>query len=61
MKFVELHANYTEVIMERFQLAVATGEPVNPPIWWVDPTDTVALGINDRKLVEKFATDAIAH
>lgn len=32
-KFVRLHGEYTPYIMERFKLAVARGEPVNPPIW----------------------------
>lgn len=27
--------------------AVENGNPVNPPIWWIDPEDQVALGIWD--------------
>lgn len=34
--------------MERFKLAVKSGEPVNPPIWWVDPTDEIAQSISDQ-------------
>lgn len=25
------------------------GTPVNPPIWWIDPTNQVAHSINDGK------------
>lgn len=45
--YTELHAKYTDEIMKAFQAAVDRGEPVNPPIWWLDPQDSVALGIND--------------
>lgn len=47
--FTDLHAQYTDEIMEVFEEAVKRGEPVNPPIWWVDPTDQVAHGISDGK------------
>lgn len=39
------------MIIERFKLAVKSGEPVNPPIWWVDPTDKTAQGIDDQFLL----------
>lgn len=29
--------------------AVASGEPINMPIWWVDPLNTEAHKINDGK------------
>jgi myogenesis-regulating glycosidase len=47
--FVELHGKYTYNIVTRFRLAVANGDPVNPPVWWIDPTDSVAQTIADRK------------
>lgn len=34
--------------MERFKLAVTTGEPVNPPIWWIAPEDKIAQAIDDE-------------
>ena len=34
--------------MERFKLAVKSGDPVNPPIWWVDPTDKISHSISDE-------------
>lgn len=45
--YTELHAQYTDDIMKAFQAAVDRGEPVNPPIWWLDPQDNVALSIDD--------------
>lgn len=50
-KFVKLHADYTPYIMERFKLAVSHGEPVNPPIWWIAPTDKIAQRIDDEFLL----------
>ena len=47
-KFTQLHADYTELIMKRFKLAVSTGEPVNPPIWWIAPEDKIAQEISDE-------------
>lgn len=26
---------------------IKNGTPVNPPIWWVDPTDPIALATDD--------------
>lgn len=37
--------------MERFKLAVARGEPVNPPIWWIAPEDKTAQTIDDEFLL----------
>lgn len=48
-KFTTLHDQYTDVIMNRFALAVSSGEPVNPPLWWISPNDTTAQAISDRK------------
>ncbi|CAO1334755.1 unnamed protein product [Diamesa serratosioi] len=50
-KFTQLHDKYTELIMERFKLAVSTGEPVNPPIWWIAPEDKIAQEISDEFLL----------
>lgn len=51
-KFIELHTQYADEIMKAFAAAVEHGEPVNPPIWWIDPNDHVALGISDGNLFE---------
>lgn len=31
------------------EASVEHGAPVNPPVWWLDPEDEVALGIGDGK------------
>ncbi|KAF7989492.1 hypothetical protein HCN44_008166 [Aphidius gifuensis] len=49
--YTDLHAEITPLIIEAMQLAVETGAPVNPPIWWVDPTDQQAHKINDEFLL----------
>lgn len=50
-KFVKLHEKFSDEILKRFNLAVETGEPVNPPMWWIDPTDKNSQGINDRNFI----------
>lgn len=45
--FTKLHESYSDLILERFQLAVSDGLPVNPPIWWLDPEDKEAQLIDD--------------
>lgn len=37
--------------MERFQLAVQSGAPVNPPIWWVSPNDKTAQTVADQYML----------
>lgn len=49
-KFTSLHSQYTDLIMKIIQNAVDTGEPINPPIWWIDPNDNVALACGDGNL-----------
>ncbi|XP_036324259.1 myogenesis-regulating glycosidase-like isoform X3 [Rhagoletis pomonella] len=50
-KFVQMHADYAPEIIKRFKLATETGEPVNLPLWWVDPSDKVAQGVYDQFLL----------
>lgn len=47
--FTSLHAQYVGVIMDALEAAVKWGEPVNPPLWWLDPNDDVAMSISDGK------------
>ncbi|KAK9753476.1 Glycosyl hydrolases family 31 [Popillia japonica] len=42
-KFVELHAQYADKIIEAMEKSISDGYPVNPPVWWVDPTNAEAL------------------
>lgn len=46
-KFTALHSQYTPEIIKALENNVATGEPANPPIWFLDPFDKTAFAIND--------------
>lgn len=46
-KYVDLHEQYAPNILNAMSLSIETGSPVNPPIWWVDPSDTTAQSIDD--------------
>ena len=47
--YTALHAQYADKIIELFKKAVQDGSPINPPIWWIDPEDEVALAIDSGK------------
>lgn len=42
-----LHADYAPMIIELANNATASGEPINRPIWWIDPKNAEALNIDD--------------
>ena len=44
---ISLREKYADVMVELFKQTVETGEPVNRPIWWLDPYDETAFGIED--------------
>jgi len=48
---MNLRANYTDTIIKLMRRSVSEGSPLNPPVWWIDPTDPVAQTIADGKLV----------
>ncbi|GAB0098690.1 uncharacterized family 31 glucosidase KIAA1161 [Sergentomyia squamirostris] len=50
-EFVELHEKYADHISRAFDTAVMFGNPVNAPIWWIDPNNPVAHGIYDEFLL----------
>ncbi|XP_029165479.1 myogenesis-regulating glycosidase-like [Nylanderia fulva] len=50
-KYTDLHAKQTPEILNAMQQAITKGTPVNPPIWWVDPTNKEAHKINDEYLL----------
>ncbi|XP_015109889.1 myogenesis-regulating glycosidase [Diachasma alloeum] len=50
-KFTDLHAEIAPTILRLMNVTVSTGAPLNPPIWWVDPTDQEAHKINDEFLL----------
>uniref|UniRef100_A0A2S2NFM9 Putative family 31 glucosidase n=1 Tax=Schizaphis graminum TaxID=13262 RepID=A0A2S2NFM9_SCHGA len=49
--FMELRSNYTDTIVDLMKNTVANGSPVNPPVWWIDPTDADAYAIDDQFLL----------
>ncbi|CRK94962.1 CLUMA_CG008450, isoform A [Clunio marinus] len=51
LELTSLHADYADYIIERFEMAVSDGHPVNPPIWWLDPEDKTAQTIEDEFLL----------
>ncbi|KAH1028090.1 myogenesis-regulating glycosidase [Dendroctonus ponderosae] len=50
-KCADLHTEFAPLIINAMERSISEGYPVNPPIWWVDPTDTVALSIDDEYLL----------
>lgn len=50
-KFNALHEQYTNVIVAAMKKNIADGTPVNPPIWWLDPTDKKALAEDSEFLL----------
>jgi len=52
-----LRNNYTDTIVDLMKQTVAQGTPVNPPIWWIDPTNTDAHAIDNRKEIRLITVD----
>lgn len=52
-KYTQLHADYADEIAAAMRASVERGTPVNPPIWWLDPEDEVALAVWDGKSIYK--------
>lgn len=48
-KFVDLHDQFTDIIIEAMDHSIMHGHPVNAPIWWIDPTNEDALACDTRK------------
>lgn len=46
---MDLRSKYTDTIIELMKNTVAKGSPINPPVWWIDPTDSIAHSIDDGK------------
>ena len=44
---IALRGSYADKIVDLAKESVETGEPINRPIWWVDPYDETAFGIGD--------------
>lgn len=50
-QMVDLHAEHAPRIISLAIEATATGLPINRPIWWLDPQDEVALGVDSEFLL----------
>ncbi|XP_041378265.1 myogenesis-regulating glycosidase-like [Gigantopelta aegis] len=49
--FVQLHEQYSSLFIKLAENAVATGEPIIRPLWWIAPDDDTALTIETEFLV----------
>ncbi|XP_049764904.1 myogenesis-regulating glycosidase-like isoform X1 [Schistocerca cancellata] len=50
-KFTSLHAEYGNMIIDLAEQKVTNGTPINLPIWWLNPADATALGIDSEYLL----------
>ena len=51
---IELRLAYASRFIELAQNAVMTGQPINRPIWWVDPLNTETFAIEDGNTILDF-------
>ncbi|XP_046460215.1 myogenesis-regulating glycosidase-like isoform X3 [Daphnia pulex] len=51
LKMTSLHYEYSPLIIELARQALTTGQPINRPLWWIDPTDSVAQTIDSEYLL----------
>merc|ERR1719219_1193636 len=51
LAMTRLHAQYADLIIRLARAAQLTGEPINRPVWWLDPTDKTALALDDEFLL----------
>ncbi|XP_033764406.1 myogenesis-regulating glycosidase-like [Pecten maximus] len=49
--YINLHANYSDVIVSLAQEATRTGAPIIRPLWWVAPDDPTAQTIDSEFLL----------
>ena len=50
-RYVQLHEKYAPTIIALAKDAVATGNPIIRPLWWISPQDEVALTIGSQFLL----------
>lgn len=48
-EYTKLHSRLIDHFVHQMKVTVRTGEPLNLPIWWFDPEDTVAQQVDDGK------------
>lgn len=44
---MDLRSKHTDTIVKLMRNTVGNGSPVNPPVWWIDPTNPEAHSIAD--------------
>ncbi|KAH9515576.1 hypothetical protein Btru_011433 [Bulinus truncatus] len=50
-KYIQLHEQYADKIINLAENAKNTGEPINRPLWWIAPQDEYALQIDSEFLL----------
>ncbi|KAH9515574.1 hypothetical protein Btru_011429 [Bulinus truncatus] len=50
-RYLHLHEEYADVIIELALNAVKTGEPIIRPLWWIAPDDHAAIAIDSEFLL----------
>ena len=50
LEMIALREQYSEEMVELFKQATITGEPINKPIWMLDPDDEAAFEIDDGRI-----------
>ena len=51
LSLTRLHEDHAPTILALAQQATEDGSPINRPLWWIDPTDQEALGVEDQFLL----------
>ena len=51
LNMTRLHAQYSPLILALARDSQHSGVPINRPVWWLDPTDQTALGLDDQFLL----------
>ena len=50
---IALRESYANKIVDLARASTETGEPINRPIWWLDPYDETAFEIEDGETISK--------
>ena len=51
---IALRESYANKIVDLARASTETGEPINRPIWWLDPYDETAFEIGDGETILIF-------
>ena len=51
LSLTRLHEEHAPTILALAKQATEDGSPINRPVWWIDPTDQEALGVEDQFLL----------